>query len=64
MYMLVLVAGILAAPHPQVADGGSYFETKLVGDGSPRQAYLYEQVTVSTSPPKSNSTTKPRTDPD
>ena len=49
LYSLVLIAVANAAPAPipQVWDGSGHFETRLVGDGSPRQAYLYEQVIVS-----------------
>jgi hypothetical protein len=46
LYALLLAAGATAAPHAQVVQPSGHFETRLIGDGSPRQRYLYEQVTV------------------
>lgn len=49
--LVALVAGATAAPNPQGIPAPPPTESSvLVGDGSPRQAYRYEQVTVRAKP--------------
>lgn len=48
--LVILAATANAAPSPQIPPAVTHSYVK-VGDGSPRQAYLYEQSTVSLDSP-------------